>query len=42
METMTYASFAAFRGSVAENNNQPVLQEAEFTPLDLSQITALD
>jgi len=42
METMTYASFAAFRESVAEKTNQPVLQEAEFTPLDLSQITALD
>ena len=39
MDTMTYASFAAFRGSVAEKNNQPVLAEEEFTPLDLSQIT---
>jgi len=38
MDTMTYVSFAAFRGSVAEENNQPALQEAEFTPLDLLQI----
>jgi hypothetical protein len=38
MDTMTYASFAAFRGNVADKSNQPVLREAEFIPLDLSQI----
>jgi hypothetical protein len=38
MDTMTYAAFAAFRGDVAEKDNQPVLQEAEFTPLDMAQI----
>jgi hypothetical protein len=35
---MTYASFAALRAGVAEKNNQPVMQEAELTPLNLSQI----
>jgi hypothetical protein len=39
MDTMTYASFAAFRGSVADKSNQAAPREAEFTPLDLSQIT---
>jgi hypothetical protein len=38
MDTMTYASFAAFRESVADMNNHPLLPETEFTPLDLSQI----
>ena len=38
MDTMTYASFAAFRGSVANKSNQPAPREAEFTSLDLSQI----
>jgi len=40
MDTMTYASFAAFRGSVANKSNQPAPREAEFTSLDLSQITS--
>jgi len=39
MDTMTYASFAAFRGNVADKSNQPVPREAELTPLDLSQFT---
>jgi hypothetical protein len=38
MDTMIYAAFAAFRGDVAQRDNQPVLQEAEFTPFDLAQI----
>ena len=38
MDTMTYASFAAFRGNVAARSNQPVPRESEFAPLDLSQI----
>ena len=38
MDTMTYASFAVFRESVAEEHNQPALQEAEFTPLGVLQI----
>jgi len=41
MDTMTYASSGVFRGCVAEKNNQPVRQEAEFSPLDLSQTAAL-
>jgi hypothetical protein len=40
MDTMTYASFVAFRGNLADKSNQSVLREAEFIPLDLSQITA--
>jgi hypothetical protein len=39
MDTMTYASFAAFRESVADQSNQPAPREAEFTSLDLSLIT---
>ena len=38
MDTMTYASFAAFRENVADMNKQPLLPETEFTPLDQSQI----
>jgi hypothetical protein len=32
MDTMTYASFGAFRGRVAEQSNHPVVAEAEFAP----------
>jgi hypothetical protein len=35
---MTYASFGAFQGRVAEKSNDPILAEAEFAPFDLSQI----
>ena len=38
MDTMIYAAIAAFRGDVAEKNNQPVLREAEFTAFELAQI----
>jgi hypothetical protein len=37
MDTMIYASFGAFRQSIAEKSNEPELPEAEFTPLDLAQ-----
>jgi hypothetical protein len=40
MDTMIYASFGAFRQCIAEKSNEPELPEAEFTPLDLAQITA--
>ena len=38
MDTMTYASFGAFRARVTDKTDKPGLAEAEFTPLDLSQI----
>jgi len=41
MDTMTYASFAAFRGNVADKSNQPVPREAELTPLDLAPKASL-
>jgi hypothetical protein len=38
MDTMTYASFGAFRRRVADRSNKLGQAEAEFIPLDLSQI----
>jgi len=36
MDTMTYAAAATVTRTVADNKNQRPLQEAEFTPLNLS------
>jgi hypothetical protein len=35
MDTMTYASLGAILGWAAEDNEHPMVPEAEFAPLDL-------